>query len=149
MDKCYDEISEIDFKSSGLYNFEGKQIDEKWVDKDRHNSRILRAMSSELHGYINIYHHQMENIYSLKMGGESPATAGGSVMIPGAAAFPTGGSPASSTTFNGSLSRDLHSAERSNLFDKILEKTEMQFNIPYYGQKKFIALSKDYYFKVD
>ena len=61
----------------------------------------------------------------------------------------SGGSPASTSTFNGNLSTDLNAIERSNIFNQILEKTEMQFNIPYYGQKKFIALSKNYYYKVE
>jgi len=151
-DECYDESTGIDFKASGLLSFGGRPIDEKWSERDNYNAKFLERMARETYGYINVYHHP-DNYYSIKMGGQSPATSGGSTMVPSAGGgwspMASGGSPASTSTFNGNLSTDLNAIERSNIFNQILEKTEMQFNIPYYGQKKFIALSKNYYYKVE
>lgn len=138
MDKCYDESSGIDFKTSGLFSFGGKQIDEKWGEKDNYNSKILDRMSNEQNGYVSVFYHQEDDAYSLKLGGESPITSGAGAMIPnpagGFSMTGGGGSPASSTTFNGNFSGELVAINRPNFFSQVLENTEMQFNLPYSGQ---------------
>lgn len=153
LDNCYNETTGIDFKDSDLLGFNGKPIDKKWAEKNNYNKRILRAIGNEMFGYINVFYHTKDNFYSVKMGGESPMTSSLVVGVPDSfSGIPTTqatSNPNTSTTFNGSLSADLKEIDRSNIFDQILKNTEMQFNNPHIIQKTFIALSKDFYYKIN
>lgn len=139
---CFDADTGLKLNSFGILDYEGDKIDDKWLEKENYAVKVLRALASENYGYLNVV--QLKNgDYSIKMGTESP---------PYHTPNPIGGTtyhPAASITFNGNLSKEQGISNSDNFFSQVAKNTDMQFNLPFYGKKKLLALSKEHYFKVD